>query len=87
MVSVVKNQYTLYVKNRFIIQMLTHMANKMKIIINLVCLEKGHTQNINDTVIDRAKKGVNIHHPSQWITLFEKEKPLQSHSNGFERFL
>lgn len=62
-------------KNRFIIQMLTHMANKMKITINLVYLEKGHTQNINDaahSVIDRAKKGVNIHHTSQWITLIEK---------------
>lgn len=62
-------------KNRFIIQMLTLMANKRNITVNLVYLEKGHTQNINDTahsVIDRAKSGVNIHHPSQWNTLIEK---------------
>ena len=42
--------------------------------INLILLEKGHTQNVNDSahsVIARAKKGVNIHHPSQWVTLIE----------------
>ena len=61
-------------KNRFVNQMLAIAATERKIKVNLVFLEKGHTQNINDTahsVIEKAKKGVNIHHPHQWITLIE----------------
>ena len=61
-------------KNRFINQMLSIAANERNVTINLVFLEKGHTQNINDSahsVIEKAKKGVNIHHPRQWTTLIE----------------
>ena len=49
--------------------------------IDLIFLEKGHTQNINDSVdacIEKAKKGINIHHPYQWETLMQmscKSKP------------
>ena len=49
-------------------------ANEKNGTINLVFLEKGHSQNINDSahsVIERAKKGVTIHHPHQWTTLIE----------------
>ena len=68
-------------KNRFINEMLSIAATEQKIKINLIFLEKGHTQNINDTahsVIEKAKSGVNIHHPHQWITLIEsacRKKP------------
>ena len=62
--------------------MLSIAATEQKIKINLVFLEKGHTQNINDTahsIIEKAKSGVNnIHHPHQWITLIEtacRKKP------------
>lgn len=43
--------------------------------IDLVFLVKGHTHNENDSVhaaIERAKKGVTIHHPREWITLAER---------------
>ena len=62
--------------------MLSIAATEQKIKINLVFLEKGHTQNINDTahsIIEKAKSGVNnIQHPHQWITLIEtacRKKP------------
>ena len=54
--------------------MLSIAANEKNVRINLVFLEKGHTQNINDSVnsvIERVKKGVNIYHPHQWTTLIE----------------
>ena len=54
--------------------MLSIAANEKNVTINLVFLEKGHTPNINNSahsVIERAKKGVNIHHPHQWTTLIE----------------
>ena len=55
--------------------MMSLQASERRITIHLIYLEKGHTQNINGTVysmIEKAKKGVNIHHPLQWITLTEK---------------
>ena len=64
------------IKNRYIVQMLAITSVKSKLsIIDLIFFEKGHTQNINDSkhsVIERAKKDVNIHHPWQWVTLIEK---------------
>ena len=62
-------------KNHFIVQMMSVQASKRKITVHLIYLEKGHTQNINHAVhsiIEKAKKGVNINHPLQWITLIEK---------------
>ena len=62
-------------KNRYIIQMLAIMIVKSKLpIIDLIFFEKGHNQNINESVhslIERVKKGVNIH-PWQWVMLIEK---------------
>lgn len=61
-------------KNRFITQMLLIAAMERNMTINLIFLEMGHTQNFTDSahsVIERAKKGVNIHHPSEWVTLTE----------------
>ena len=55
-------------------KILVNAAIEREIKINLVFLEKGHTQNVNDTVhsvIEGAKNGVNIHHPHQWVTLIE----------------
>ena len=52
------------------------MSVKSKLpIIDLIFFEKRHTQNIGDSahsVIERGKKGVNIHHPWQWVMLIEK---------------
>ena len=42
--------------------------------VELIFLEKGHTQNENDSIhscIERAKKGINIYHPYQWETLIQ----------------
>lgn len=42
--------------------------------LQLVFLERGHTQNENDSVhstIETSKKGISIFHPFQWITLVE----------------
>ena len=46
--------------------MLSIAATEQKIKINLVFLEKGHTQNTNDTahsIIEKAKSGVKQHSP------------------------
>ena len=62
-------------KNRFVTLMLLIPTKKKNIEIYLTFLEKWHAQNVNDTihsVIERANKRVNIHHPYQWITLIEK---------------
>ena len=63
-------------KNRYIIQILAIMSVKSKLpIIDLIFFEKRHTQNIGDSahsVIERGKKGVNIHRPWQWVMLIEK---------------
>ena len=61
-------------KNQFITQMLSIAAMERNMTINLIFPEKWHTQNVNNSahaVIERAKKGVTIHHPSQCITLTE----------------
>ena len=63
-------------KNRFIVQMMSIVIQKFKNIksIHLSFLERGHTQNENDSVhsvIERSKKGVSIYHPYQWTTLIE----------------
>ena len=61
-------------KNQFVTQMLSIAAMERNMAINLIFLEKGHTQNVNDSphsVMERAKMGVNIHHPSHWVTLIE----------------
>ena len=56
-------------------------AKENNLTINLIFMEKGHTQNINNSVhltIEKAKKGINIHHSHQWITLIETASCSQS---------
>ena len=63
-------------KNRMINQMLSVLTinlNNLKA-AELIFLEKGHTQNCNDSVhssIEKAKKGINVYHPFQWETLVQ----------------
>ena len=64
-------------RNRWIMKMMSIVLKKIPNIqsIDLVFLVKGHTHNENDSVhaaIERAKKGVTIHHPGEWITLAER---------------
>lgn len=47
-------------KNRFVVEMLSILAMEKNLVINLIFLEKGHTQNVNDTVhsvMTEPKKG------------------------------
>ena len=46
--------------------------------VELVFLEKGHTQNANDTMhslIENAKKGKELYHPCQYETLLQFASP------------
>ena len=63
-------------KNQFIIQMMSLAVRKFKNIksIQLVFLERGHTQNENNLIhsnIEKSKKGITIFHPFQWVTLVQ----------------
>ena len=71
-------------KNRFIVEMISVAVRKCKKLnsVTLIFLERGHTQNENDTIhaaIERNKKGLTINHPFQCLTLIEsacKKSPL-----------
>ena len=58
-------------KNCSIVQMMSVQASERKITMHLIYLEKGHNGTVY-SMIEKAKRGVNIHHPLQWITLTEK---------------
>ena len=53
------------------ISMAVRAFHNLKSIV-LMFLERGHTQNENDSVhsaIERSKKGITINHPYQWVSL------------------
>ena len=63
-------------KNRFMLQMMALTVIKTLNLheIELIFLEKGHTQNANDTihsVIENAKKGIEVLHPVQWLSVLQ----------------
>ena len=70
-------------KNCFMVEMLATMVIKLNlneiVLIYFILKQNIHdTHNINDnvySVIERAKKGVNIHHPCQW---FKNDRDLVS---------
>ena len=49
----------------------------------MIFLEKGHTQNCNDSIhasIEKAEEGINIHHPGRWDTVVQmtcKNQPYE----------
>ena len=57
--------------------------------MQLIFFEKDYTQNYNDSIhssIDKAKEGINIHHPVQWYTVAEmtcKKRLNECHRNIF----
>ena len=70
-------------KNRFVLQMLSLFTIKTGISTHLIFLEKGHTQNCNDTMhsnIEKAKKGIEIDHPEQWIGVMQMACKKQPYS-------
>ena len=70
-------------KKHFVYKMLSGSTAQMQNLdsVELIFLEKGHTQNSNDNIhsrIEQAKKGIEIHHPHQWHTIIQmacKSKP------------
>ena len=72
-------------KSRMTNQMLVHAFSELPNVrvINYLFLEKGHTQNANDSIhssIEQAKRGVTINHPCQWETIARtacKSKPYK----------
>ena len=63
-------------RNRYLFKMLSVAALTIGNItsIELILLEKGHTQNENDSVhsrLENAKKGRTVYHPGQWLTMAE----------------
>ena len=63
-------------RNRWIFLMMSVLLINFKILLSvkLAFLEKGHTQNENDTVhsvIEKKKAGHEIMHPVQWKTLID----------------
>ena len=62
-------------KNRYIIQMMSLAVRKFKKLksVQLVFLERGHTQNNNSihSTIEKSKKEITIFHPFQWVTLIQ----------------
>ena len=72
-------------KNRMINQMLSLATIKIENLENaqLIFRENGHTQNCNDSIhasIEKARKGINIHHPGQWDAVVQmacKDQPCE----------
>ena len=63
-------------KNRYMIQIMPLAVRKFKNLksIQLVFLERGHTQDENDSIhstIEKSEKGIRIFHPFQWVTLVQ----------------
>ena len=71
-------------KNRFVTQMILLAVMKFKNIklIQLVFLERGNTQNENDSIhstIEKGKKGITIFHPFQWVALVQGARKTRNY--------